>query len=138
MARLGTQLEACNALRDVQYIMNDRGDIFYIFLRGESEVVRDKYNSIKTVNTTYDFSMYCYPFISNPTQDQMNKAGIYQKADAIVYTAYKSWTDNGYTINDIDTLRSTILYDEQSYQIKEKNNSNQIGDLLFKKTIFLR
>lgn len=124
---IGVQLEVCEALTDVRDVMQEYGDDVDFFLQGETDITRDTYNSIKQDKITKNFTFKCYPITNNPTQQQMEKAGIFQKCDMMIYSATKDWTLNSKTINDIDVTRSMIVYQGETYNIKEKNNVSQIG-----------
>jgi hypothetical protein len=128
MASAGVQLEQCEALTDIRNVMQEYGDDVKFQIRVESEVTRDKYNSIKQSTSIVDYTFKCYPIVSNPTQDQMNKGGIKQKVDVMMHSAYKDWLMNGLTEKSIDTLRMTVIWNDETWNIKEKNNISQIGD----------
>ena len=129
MIPLGVQLERDNALSDAKNFVDEYGVEISIYLRGADAVFRGGYNSLATKNsTTLPLVINAYPVEFSPTDDQMEKAGLREKSACQIYTAYKDWIDNGYTIRDINQTTATVdLYGER-YLIKEKNLVSMFAD----------
>lgn len=125
----GVALEQCEALTDIRNVMQEYGSDVKLQMRVEVDIARDKYNSIKTPDATVDYTFKCYPIQENPTQSQMNKAGIYEKVDALVYSAMQDWILNGISNDNIDVTRDTVIWAGKTWNIKEKSSTTQIGDI---------
>lgn len=119
----GQELEKCNALKDAENIIIERGIPIKIRLYTESNVSRDKYGSIKTRSSAIEISTYSYPTIFNPTDQERDNAGLRERTGVIIYTAMRTWNQAGYTmarLQTIDLIRSRIIINGVSYEIKDK------------------
>lgn len=141
MSDIGVELERDHALLDTQAICQERGIDIIIRLRTEDEVVRDKYGSIKKRDTAYDeISCRAYPCNFNATDEQKRDAGLREETQTVIYTAMQDWIDNGYDLkrlNDIDLLRATVIVNEVTYEIKDKNLVSQFFDTFLYVTLGL-
>jgi len=128
-SRTAVAKEALDAMLDAQDITNEYGTAIKIYLRGETDVTRDKYNSIKEFDTAPDglIETYAEPFTYSPTRNQMEKAGIHEQIDVLAYIATQDFVDAGYTYFDIDTVRSTVEGDGMTFAIKDKNQVSDYG-----------
>lgn len=130
---IGVQLEKENALKDAQTIIKLRGAPILVRLYEEPTVERDRYNSIKkrNSNSVPGFTLYSYPIIYNPTEKQREAAGIREVTQVLIKTSVQSWIDNGYTVetlNEIDSIRATIIMRGIKYEIKDKQLDSQYQD----------
>lgn len=126
---VSVQLERDHALRDAQSTVNEYGNDITISIDKESNIVRDKYNSVNVkgdAGTRYDIK--AYPVIDRPHERQLQKAGLTNTADMIVYTATKDWTDRGIEFEDIDINRVVIYYEGSRFNIKEKGHESMFAD----------
>jgi hypothetical protein len=130
-ARVGTYLERRDALLDVKNIVDERGDYIEIFLRDESDVTRDQYGSIKKRNISQPMlKCNAFPVQYSPSEKQLEKAGIKESADVIVYTAMLDWINGGYGFSDIDINgRLTANLQNESYELKNKGLFGQMNDV---------
>lgn len=128
MASLGAQLERCNALLDVQNICVEYGDVVRVWIRGETDVARDDYSSVKTRKTSTYIDVYAYPIETSPNQKQIEKAGLKERADVQIYTPMKSWTDASLTFDMIDITRASVDLQGHKYRLKEKSLVSQFVD----------
>jgi len=124
---LGVQLERDCALEDAKEFIDERGDTITLQSVTESGTSRDVYGSIKN-RTPVEYTMNAFPIIINPTQSQMEKAGIKENVDVMIYLAQLDFTTNGITIEDIDDIRWRVKVMESTYSIKEKNPINMMAD----------
>lgn len=131
---IGVQLEMENALQDAKDIIDERGNDITLLDNTESTVERDSYGEIiRRVPTQY--TMHAYPVIYNPTQDELEKAGIKENVELMVTLAVKDLTNIGITYDDIDNIRFEVAVnvdpltntDSQLYIIKDKNNLNMFS-----------
>lgn len=120
---LCTALEQCNALQDVLEICTQYGDTVSVYIRNEGDVSRDIYGDYKYGKIEPDVThidMPAFPIQFQPTQRQLEKAGIKENVECLIYTPMKAWIDNNLEFDDIDMTRSTIDYQGNKYVIKEK------------------
>jgi hypothetical protein len=119
-------LEQCQALRDVWIETQIYGKDVIVYVRGENEVDRDLYNSIKssdiTTGITYNFKMF--PFTTNPTTKEIEKAGIKEVVEALGYLPMKYLIDANMTVGDFDLIRTTVIADGITYTIKTLNTDS--------------
>lgn len=131
---MSVQLEQCQALRDVQREVNLYGKSVVLYIRGEGDVVRDKYNSIKSSNITagVTYNLKMFPFTTNPTTKEIEKAGIKEVVEALGYLAMKDITDIGLTASNFDLIRTTVIADGITYNIKTLNTDSPfLGTYLY-------
>lgn len=121
-SRVGANKESLEGLIDSQEIIKEYGTPITLRIRQENDITRDKYNSIKRRGSGDPaLSLYAFPVIFSPTQKDLEKAGIKEQWDVVLYISNKTMIENSLTIDDIDTTRSTIILKDQKYLIKEKN-----------------
>lgn len=130
MSTAGVEHEKCMALREVYNIVVMYGLAIKLYLRGEPNVNRDDYNSIKKKQTgiSYTHTFKAYPFDFNPTAQQMEKAGITENVEAIASIPTKYFLDNSLEFDDIDMVRATVEVKGHTYKIKQKNRVDQYMD----------
>jgi hypothetical protein len=117
-----------DALRQVKYEVDFIGNLVQFNYREESDVTRDDYNSIKAKNIIHNYYMKCYPIVKNPSADKLEKAGLRDESDLLLYLPTLSLNLLGFTFDDIDKNRMTIKVDNQTYEIKEKSEVGQIAN----------
>ena len=131
--------ERDDALRDVQIMCGEYGMPVKVELRLESDVRRDRYGSVKGRSAeTDEFTIGAFPFTNNPDRRQLDKAGLRENADAMAYTATQDWVDNGWTYDDIDAERTTIVQGDTRYRIVETNAHSQFLDAFLYVVLNLR
>ncbi len=121
--------ELCEALKDVQQVVNNEGLLVEIIFRDEANVTRDDYKSIKTrAQTPGKYYLKSFPVIENPTEKQIEKAGLREMAGCIMWFSWKDFIDNSITDGMIDITRSTVKYNGATYAIRQKNLVSQFGN----------
>lgn len=121
-------LELCEALKDVQDIVNNNGMFVQLKFRDENDIVRDKLNSIKARDRSTTLYLKAHPVQFAPTVDQIERAGFLDQQDVIAWFSRKDFLDNGYDFSDLDELRDTIIVMEDTYIITEKHQRFQVGN----------
>jgi len=58
----------------------------------------------------------------------MEKAGIKENVDVLLYTAQQDWIDAGLTYEGIEVIRTTVDIEGCRYQVKAKNQFSQFAD----------
>ena len=125
----GVSKEQTDALIDVQSTCHEYGVPVHINLRGESNVTRDKYNSIKKHNDVEQPLIFmANPVQYNPSIKQLEKAGIAEPCEVVIYTAMQDWTDNDLIWDDIDVIRTTVVLLGNEMLVKSKGLASQYGD----------
>lgn len=130
-------LDKCSAMHEVQRVVNEIGQYVEFDLRGETNVTRDDYNSIKTRAQAGIKRFKAYPVTYNPSIEQVEKAGLKEVTDVIIYTAYQDWIDAGYTIDKLDMVRATIKLNGYTFEVKDKNLIDTFGNSYLYMTIGL-
>jgi len=121
-------LDLCEALKDIQNIVNDNGMFIQLKFRDESNIVRDKLNSIKARSRETTLNLKANPVQFDPTVDQIELAGFLEQHDLIAWFSRKDFLDNGYDFNDIDETRDTAIVMDETYIITGKNKRIQMGN----------
>jgi hypothetical protein len=126
---VAAQLERDGALLDVQMECDIYGEEIKLRLRDEAKVDRDSYNSIKQRDLpSTEILMKVYPILFNPNQHQIEKAGLKEMVDVVVYLPMKNLTDNGNSFKDIEMIRSSVILRGMKYWIKDKTLHSQFLD----------
>ena len=128
-AQVGVYHERNCALIDAKAIIDERGDLVQFFYRKESNVSRDRYGSIKKRDVDTKYNIRAYPVQFNPSEKELEKAGIREKAEVVIYTAMKDWIDNSISFEDfpLKTL-NTVRLQGQAYEVRNKGLANQMND----------
>jgi hypothetical protein len=122
--------ERDDALQDVSEICNEYGDDICIYVRGESNITRDKYNSIIKEELSKDvkYNFKAYPIERTPNQKQMEKAGIREKCEAIVWISMLNYLNYGLDFDFLEDEKIMVTVDGNDYGIRDKNKISQHGD----------
>ena len=126
----GIRLESTLALRQIQCTIKRRGMAVYLKLDEAETVERDDFGSIKKRNSPIK-TIYAMPVSFSPTSKEKSRSGIKDSCQAMITTSMKDWIDLGFSDKDlshIDTIKATIILRGQTYEIKDKNMQDQIGD----------
>lgn len=130
------QFEYQNALLDTQAMEWEYGQGVSIHIRGEDEITRDTYGSI--VSRPLDL----YTMVQNaaeisyqPTRKQLEKAGLREETDAIIYVAMQDFIDKGLSFDDLEIKRMSIdihaipgEVNGTRYEVKEKSRAGAFGN----------
>jgi hypothetical protein len=131
-SRQGVAKEKRDALADVQFMVNERGNFVTINLRTETNTERDQFNSIKSRSTTFDSVTFrAYPIRYNPTPEYVEKVGLREQTQVAIHTTMKDWNDEGFTmeqLKDLDMVRMTCVIADVKYEIKDKALFSQFED----------
>lgn len=123
----GVDIELKHMLLDVKCQLDQIGRPVKFYLQTESEIVRDKYGSI--IQTDKDFlQMNAWPYTPNPTDKQIEQAGLRERTEALFYTATQDWMDAGIDFKDIDIIISEIGISGERYEIKDKGLTGNYSD----------
>jgi hypothetical protein len=129
LSNQGVDLEQLHALLDTKEIIDQRGDSINVKVRGEDNVIRDRYNTIKKLSDVTSLAFNAYPIDFNPNKYRIEKAGLFEESELLLYTATADWFNAGYTFDTINIKRTTIYVRDQMYVIKEKGLASQFGDV---------
>jgi len=124
------EMDICAGLTDIKELIYERGGAVKIILRDEGDVNRDGYNSIEKRAQNSIMEIYAYPADFSPSQKQIEKAGLSERSDLIIWTAMLDWNNNGIaSFENIEfSGKSTVIYNGVNYDIKEKNVVSQLGN----------
>jgi hypothetical protein len=131
--RSGASKERIDAQTDVLFSCKEYGLPILIEVRKETDISRDLYNSVKSrPTTTTQFNTYSFPTIYSPTTPQMEKAGIREKTEIILYLPKLDFDNNSLSILSPDFNRCTLIINGAKYEIKDKAlNSHFLDDFLY-------
>jgi hypothetical protein len=123
------------ALLDGQATAREYGNPVRVRLRGaESDVSRDPYRSIKARPTATVFDLNSPQMDFSPTVRRLEKAGLRQDCDLVVWLCVQDMMDRGISFDDFEVNRTTIdalaLPGEDggtSYQVREKAKACQFA-----------
>ena len=138
--RKATNMEQCGALRDIYESSNEYGDIVFIYIRDEEDVSRDLYEDMKFGKISPDvipISMPAFPIQFQPNRKQLEKAGVREECEVLIYTPMYSWNREEIDFEDIDAVRSTVSLRGSKYVIKEKGLSSPFTDTFLYITLAL-
>lgn len=124
----GVYLDRQGALADVQNIVHERGMMVKVQIRNENQILRDSYGSISERMDSVSFFVKAFPVEMNPSQKQLEKAGIRETQEAVAWMAYKDFTDAGYTPEAFELIRMTVIMNGMQYQVKERGLVSQFAD----------
>ncbi len=128
---IGVQCERDDALRDAQTVCNEYGMPCTFRVRREGNVVRDSYGSVKERPTSAEeFTVGAFPYNSAPSQRQIEAAGLAgfrEGLDCTIYTATQDWTDRGWTFDDIEVERLTVIAEGIQWRVLGKGNVNSFA-----------
>jgi regulation of enolase protein 1 (concanavalin A-like superfamily) len=122
----GVEYEKGRALIDAKMIVDERGEATQVHfaIRKEKDIVRDKYNSIKRRDDVTELTMNAYPMDFNPSERKIEKAGLVEKCDLIIYTARQDWLNAGLDFDDINAELTTVKLggsnSDDTYEIRDK------------------
>lgn len=125
------------AMKEVACITSNYGTQIEIHDSTESNIVRDEYASIIAVPSTFT-AVYAFPILFNPTRKDLEKAGIAEHVDVIMYVARKEFLDKGLSYaSSLDVGRTRIIYKVpgvtggtepgMQFTLKEKSLISQFG-----------
>jgi len=128
---IGVQLERDQALQDVSEIINEYGNDVVLYVHGETGVTRDKYGSIiaqATTGTGTIFYLKAYPVDHRPNRIQMEKAGIREACECIIWFSMLDITTAGLSFDEMESEKITVTVDGNDYKLSEKAKVNPYGD----------
>jgi len=122
--------EYTGLLKDAYNCAQEHGHDLTLLIRDEDEVTRDKYNSIKKRDfLTLPGSVAVKGMVTfNPTDNQLRKAGIRERVDVVIKIPVTYLTLSSLTYEDIDVIRTTVILENETYKIKEKNKTGRYGN----------
>jgi len=131
-------LEQCEAMKDVKQIVDEYGKFVKIAFRGEDDIVRDKLNIISARDRNNYKIFKAFPIQFNPTIDQIEKAGFIEKHDCISWLSRLDFINEGLNFEDIDEIRTTVIIDNETFTVSNKNRVKQLGSDYLYYTLGLR
>lgn len=122
-------LELTHALLDAQLHCREYGQPVQIRVRDEGNITRDDYKSIRRRSTVMDLdrTFYAFPVEYSPSQRKLEKGGLKESSDVMIYTARQDWLDESLDFEQIDMTRTSVIIEGTTFEIREKSRVNQIG-----------
>lgn len=115
-----------SALEEVRRTRERNGDIITIQLADEADVTRDAYGNIIGRSPT-PVPIKSYPIRFDPSDKQLEKAGIRTKVNVIFWLSAKRADQLSLSFEDIDTVRAVVVYRDTEYRIAEAQEVSQYG-----------
>jgi hypothetical protein len=130
-------VDICNALTETQQAACEWGTpIVYVF-RKEHDVIRDELGTIKKRSLDTKFTFNALPVERYPDYKKLERAGVKEGVEVLVYTPMATWMEYGFIRQDkrylgfdfaaIDTIRSTVIVDGIEMKIKDKGLSGRLS-----------
>lgn len=116
------------AYDDVRRIVNEYGQDVSILRDSETDMTRDQYGSI-TQRAPQVFKISAFPVRLNPSEKDLQKVGIREKVDLILYLSNERLAALGKTMDDIDPIRDTVQWKGKTYKITHRNPYSQFNDV---------
>lgn len=141
VSTLGVQFEKESALADAKWVIDERGVTIIYYPRTETEIGRDKYNSLNKksiVSVADSITMKAFPVTYSPLDDDLKKAGLREVVDVLIYTSMQDWIDNDINPEeDIEDIRDSIVLRGRTYSIKDFGFANHFSDTFLNVTFGL-
>jgi len=124
------QFEKELALKDFNDPVQEIGEVLTFELNNESNVSRDRLNSIQQTNKASPLilEIKAFPINMSPTRRELIESGIKKEVDILIHTANQEWKDKGIEFENIDIIRTRVRFRKGQYQIKEKALVSQFSD----------
>ena len=82
--------------------------------------------------------MPAFPVTFQPNRRQLEKAGIREDCEVMIYTPMYSWNSANVDFEALDMIRSTVVLRDIKYVIKEKGYASQFTDTFLYVTLALK
>jgi hypothetical protein len=103
-----------------------------LFFESEANLIRDEYGSIVSRSTSTSKSFLCHPVEVNPSQKSMEKVGIRETVDILIYLSTYEWTLQGLGYKDLDLIRGMGAVLGENYKLEHRKlYSNFAGDYIY-------
>lgn len=131
----GVRLEAAGFRQDALDMSMQYGTPITFNRNAEADVTRDDLGAISMREIDNGFNLFAMPVERQPDTRKLEKAGIRELCDVLIYTPILAWMQKGY-IKDatlgkdfasIDITRGTVLLDGEEWKISDKGLSTRIG-----------
>lgn len=120
--------DRCDMYKEIYNNVQEIGANITIYLRDETDIVRDDYNSIKQRYAQNKYNMKAYPITYNPAKDVLEKCGLRQDITMMIYIPRYAFILNSLTFGDIEPNRSTVIVDGGTWQITDKSQFSEFGN----------
>ncbi|MGL4186626.1 MAG: hypothetical protein ACRCR4_12675 [Thiotrichaceae bacterium] len=136
ISHCGVSLEYNDALRDTQATAWEYGQPVAIHIRGESDIAKDAYGSIKSRPTDFkNLKLNAMEITYSPTKYKLEKLGLREECDAVIKIAMLDLIEAGLTFRDLETKRMTVDIlatpnetDGQRFEVADKLRSDAYGN----------
>lgn len=124
--------ESTAAKLDVYRVCLSYGVPITLFFEAESDVIRDEYESVISRSTSPWVVFNCHPIEVNPSQKAIEKVGIREMVDLLIYLSTYEWEQKGYSYSDLDLILDQISFQNENYKIEHRKlYSNFSSDYLY-------
>lgn len=137
------QVDACTALKEVAAIVCEQGTTVVYIKRGESDIKRDSLHAIDARSLTTRYKFKAYPVERQPNRKTLERAGIKEDVDTIVFIPLAMFVEAGLIrtpvdeeastlgedFSKIEMIRSTVILDGSEWKIRDKGLSGRIAGI---------
>lgn len=122
----------CEVLCEAQSACADIGATVKFVIRGESDITRDDFQSMKKLKpaAAATYSICAMNIQHQPDRHRLERAGLVLPAEVLIFTPTKAWIDLTVDYRDIDIRRTTVTLGVQQYRIKEKSRAQVVVDIV--------
>lgn len=122
----------CDALCEAAAACDEVGAEVTFYVRGEGEVERDDYRSIKELQRTVGVThAICAMNVEwQPSKKRLERAGLIDESEVVIWTPTKQWIDLGIDFLAIDIKRTTVQLGAETFTIREKGRANVVVGLV--------
>jgi len=133
------------AMRDAQATAREYGNLVTLHLRkAEGAVSRDPYRSIKDRAGGTDFPFKSPQIDYTPTKRQLEKAGLREDCEVVVWLVAQDLEDAGIDFNGLEQTRTTVTIGAipgesggATYQLREKSRASPFANGFLYRTLGL-
>ena len=113
---------------DAKQVMEEYGMPIRVRVRDESEVVRDRYQTIKRFDSITPYDFKAYPVDFSPNRYRLQAAGLFEEVEVLIYTSMWDWLNIGFTFSQVDIERTSVYMMDNMYNIREKGLASQFAE----------
>ena len=124
-------LESCLAQHNIDQNICEYSGQVVLQLNNEQDLIRDNYKSIVETKGS-KITLSAMKITPNPSIRQMEKIGIFEAVDVVFTFAVATFENAGLKFKDIDLIRYKLMWENETYQIKDKLRKGDIlGDFMY-------
>lgn len=120
-------MNAVGAKRDVYFVARNYGRKVEFEFNPESKIVRNLYNDRKTWEPLI-LCVNAFPIEHNPTDKQLEHAGVTDPVDVLVYTPWLAWENQGIVYEDIERNNLRMRVRKEVFEVTVVRQLSHFGE----------